>query len=111
MFDQPTWTITPYGQSRGFTYDGLGFLPGFLSLGDPRPAARQIDERYAHGGGWRPSSTIKYKPGGLIYLSLDDLTLGALAYADLRQERLFFYEHEYLAIVQPSGRAEIARID
>jgi hypothetical protein len=43
------WVL--YGGTRP---DDLGFLPLMLDDEDPRPAAAQLDETYAHGGGWRP---------------------------------------------------------
>lgn len=36
------------------TEDHLGLIPHFLWDTDPRPAIDQINERYAHGGGWKP---------------------------------------------------------
>lgn len=44
------------------TEDHLGLIPQFLWDSDPRPAIEQIDERYAHGGGWRPMD--KFLPLG-----------------------------------------------
>lgn len=36
------------------TVEQLGYIPLFFAADDPRPAAEQLNERYAHGGGWRP---------------------------------------------------------
>lgn len=41
------------------TPEHLGFIPCFLIDHDPRPASVQIDERYAHGGGWRAMSGFR----------------------------------------------------
>lgn len=92
------------------TDEHLGFLPSFLSEDDPAPAREQIDKNYAHGGGWRPmkewtmatNDTIKY-PG--------DPRLRPLARAKLRDETILFYDCAILAIVQPDGSFEIARVD
>lgn len=42
------------GLDPRFGPEDLGYLPGFLSDADSRPAREQLDERYAHGGGYRP---------------------------------------------------------
>src|SRR4051812_22049663 len=44
--------------------DVLGFLPEIIRPEDERPAALQIAERYAHGGGWRPSGEGEYQWDG-----------------------------------------------
>lgn len=92
------------------TMDHLGFLPGFLSEHDPRPAREQINANYAHGGGWSPlpgwtkvrEYCIKY-PG--------DPMLRPLAKTKLRDEVIVFYDHEILAIFQPDGSFEASRVD
>ena len=45
----PRWVL--YG---GTSPAMLGFLPMMLDDEDPRPAAEQLNETYAHGGGWMP---------------------------------------------------------
>lgn len=50
----------------------LGFIPQFLSDFDPRPAAEQFDEAYAHGGGWHSFGKGKWK------LSLADSAMSGL---------------------------------
>ena len=79
------------------TMEHLGFLPDFLSERDRRPAAQQINENYAHGGGWHPNlkgewmmlegHKLKY-PG--------DPVLAPLAQAKLRDELIVFYRHAHL---------------
>ena len=39
---------------------GLGFLPTSCDDGDKRPVKEQLEERYAHGGGYRPLKGLKF---------------------------------------------------
>lgn len=85
----------------------------FLRDDDTRPAREQFNERYAHGGGWRPSETFKkfkvtenqwmYYPG--------DPPIKPIAVIRLHEERIFIYEHDIIRIVQPDGSHEICRMD
>ena len=88
----------------------LGFLPELISDRDPRPAAKQLDETYAHGGGWDPLPGFKLGPNySLKYPG--DPPLRPLAMAKLRDEKLVFYHHSYLAVFQPDGSFEVSRVD
>ena len=92
------------------TPDMLGLIPHFLDAGDARPAHEQLDANYQHGGGWRPmpgfklghQMTLRY-PG--------DPALQPLAVMRLRQEEIYMYPHGFVAIVQPDGSFEAARMD
>jgi len=94
----------------------MGFIPGWLSEDDPRPAKQQIHENYIHGGGWFPFNGFTMDPETKVLTypgdegEPDEKTY-PLAEGKLRNETLVFYEHEWLAIIQPDGSFEIARID
>jgi len=96
-----------------FTYPiDVGYLPEFFNERDPRPAREQIHENYAHGGGWRPYQGFTVGPDRLTLLSSEgDPPMKALATAMLRNEMLIVYEYEWLAIYQPDGSVEIARVN
>lgn len=88
----------------------LGFLPSFLDDNDPRPAREQINENYAHGGGWTPLPKITIdKHGNLRYPG--DPPFKCLAMAMLRDELICLYEHELLMIMQPDGSFEVSSVD
>lgn len=89
----------------------VGYLPTFFSPEDPRPAREQINQNYAHGGGWHPTSGFKMKPDSWRVKFPGDPVLYPLAYAKLRDETLIFYEHEWLAILQLDGSFEMARVN
>jgi hypothetical protein len=88
--------------------DMLGYIPGFLSENDPRPAREQIDFNYRYGG-WQPMPGFTMVPNGLAYVG--DPTMRLLFETKLRDETIRFYEGEWLAIIQPDGSYEVARMD
>ncbi len=94
------------------TIEHLGILPFFLFEADSRPAREQIDERYQHGGGWRPSSA-KLKPtDDKMHLTYPgDEPFFAIAETKLRDEHIIFYDCSWLAIYQPDGTFEVSRVD
>lgn len=92
------------------TPDHLGFIPSFLSSLDPRDARAQFTDNYDHGGGWSPA-VVKFTldEEGLHYA--DDPVMRPLAEAKLRDEVIRYYESSWVAVIQPDGSYEIARVD
>ena len=88
----------------------LGFLPGFLNDNDPRPAVEQLDANYRHGG-WHPMEGFTMNPRTFVLSYPGDPPFRPLAMIALRQERVFVYEHAFVAVVQPDGKFEAARLD
>lgn len=93
------------------TQEALGYLPLYLSDSDQRPAAVQFQERYGPiGGGWTPTKQkIELKPDGLHFPG--DPVMPPLAETKLGDETIRFYDCSWVAIIQPDGSYEIARID
>ena len=90
--------------------DMLGYIPGFLSEADPAPAAEQIDRNYRSG--WFPTIGAKCRldaDGTLHYPG--DPPLRPVACTQLRDEMIFVYPGAFVAIVQPDGTFEVARVD
>jgi len=94
----------------GMTAEHLGLLPGFLRDDDPRPAREQINERYAHGGGWRPMKGHRLGPRNFLTYP-GDPPLPPVARARLRNELILFYPSSWVCIVQPDQSYEVCRID
>jgi hypothetical protein len=92
------------------TFDMLGFIPTFLIESDPRPAATQFDEQYKFAGGWDPFPGFTMLPNGNLSYP-DDPPLHLLAETKLRDETIRFYEHAWVAIIQPDGSYEVSRMD
>jgi hypothetical protein len=88
-----------------------------LSPHDERPAKAQLNTGYRHGGGW-----LSFDGFTLIRPDVDDpltwrLTYPedpeyrALAYTTLREETIVLFPYAWVAIVQPDGSFDIARLD
>lgn len=105
------------------TEDHLGMIPHFLWDSDPRTAVDQINERYAHGGGWRPLSNflplgaynfaegvapkLRY-PGDPPFHPYAMATL----HADTDAAEVFvIYEHAFCAIFRNGELYQVARLD
>lgn len=109
--------ITFVSKYPGFDpVEGVGFIPTFLHESDPRPAAQQINERYAFGGGWRPFEGFAMLPNGnMQYKEVEgeeqDPPTILLAEGKFRNETIRFYQHSWVAIVQEDGSFEVSRMD
>jgi hypothetical protein len=88
----------------------LGFLPAMIRLNDLRPVKEQLDERYAHGGGWNPTPGFTMQPNHVLHYP-EDPPFHPLAMSMHGDETLVFYEHDFLAIIQKDGTFEVARVD
>jgi hypothetical protein len=97
------------GLDRRFDMEQLGYLPGFLSEDDPRPAAEQYDNNYV--GGWRPQPGWEYAPATMRARYPGDPPLYPFAMTMLRDERVLFYPHAYVLVLQPDDTFEMARMD
>lgn len=95
------------------TYDHLGLVPDFFSEEDPQSAAEQLNQNYAHGGGYRPFGADEWKLDRetLVLRYPGDPPLQPLAKAYLHDELLVFYLNAMLAIIQPDGSFAVTRVD
>jgi len=93
----------------------VGFIPSFLNEADPRPAKEQINEAYAHGGGWNSFNGFGLgidSRSELYTLEYEgDPPTHELSRATFRDETLVFFEHSWFAIIQKDGSYDIARLD
>lgn len=94
---------------NGGNEDHTGFIPMFLHNLDPRPAREQFNERYSHGGGWRPLKGWKMHNECIKYPG--DPVLRPIAKTLLNEETIYVYPHAWVAIVQGDGSYEVARLD
>lgn len=88
-----------------------GYIPTFLSEGDPRPAREQLNANYQHGGGWIPFGGFELRSSDMALLYPDDPPLRPIASANLREERILIYPYAWVLIMQPDGSWEVARMD
>jgi hypothetical protein len=91
------------------TFDMLGYVPQFLRDDDPRPAREQFNERYEFGG-WSPNKGFTKDNRDFITYP-GDPALPPVAERKLGVERIVMYPGALLAIIQPNGDFEIARLD
>jgi hypothetical protein len=91
----------------------LGFIPEILLDSDPRPMKEQINDRYRHGGGWHPISGMTLRDDGTMHFPGDPpfKPVAKLMLTDGRSEFAYFYEHDFVAIVQADGSYEVSRMD
>ena len=94
----------------GVTFGHLGYIPSFLNLANPEPAAKQIDANYRHGGGWTSFKGFKLLEDGSLQYPGDPPTR-ILYKTALRNETIHFYQHQWLRITQPDGSWEVCRLD
>jgi hypothetical protein len=92
------------------TFEMLGYIPLFLNEAMPGTAREQLHHNYAHGGGWQPFNGFTMLPSGNMKYPGDPETQ-LLAEARLRNETIRVYTHAWVAIVQPDGTFEVARMD
>lgn len=98
------------------TYAGAaGIIPEFLSVADPRPAKEQLHEGYAHGGGWQKFDGFELSPArvtqGMTINYQGDPPYKAVAWVRLRDELIVVFQGAWVAVIQPGGSYEIARMD
>ena len=94
---------------KGMTPEALGYLPGFLDENDQRGAREQFQERYVFGG-WSPFPGFKMGDRFQLLYPGDPPTI-PLAWTLLRDERIVFYQHSWVAVIQPDGSFEVSRMD
>jgi hypothetical protein len=93
------------------TYDMLGFLPKFMSEFNPEPAKTQLDNCYRHGGGWKPFMGFRLSKDRLSLVYPGDPPMRAVGKTKLHEEEIILFEASWVAIVQPDGSYEVARMD
>jgi hypothetical protein len=108
---EPTEQIWWILDSR-FTPDHLGYLPDILQTGDKRPVKDQLNERYAHGGGWRPIAGFALDPNSFVLTFPEDQPYRPAAACHLGEELVIFYPQcSLLCVVQRDGAWEVTRVD
>lgn len=88
--------------------DMLGFIPNFLNEDDPRSVKEQFNSNYISGWNSFPGFTM-LENGNMTYPGDPPMIL--LFETKLRNETIRFYQHEWVAILQPDGSFEVSRMD
>ncbi len=97
---------------NGGTPDSVGLIPMWLDADDKRPAREQLNEHYAHGGGWQPFEGFQYDiTDGHTLTYPGDPPMRPLAAMKFRDEMILWYPHSWIMILQRGGAFEVCRLD
>lgn len=103
---------TPFAAARGIPLEAIvGIIPQFLSYLDPRDPVEQINEAYAHGGGWNDFDGFTFDPVAHSIKYPGDPKHEALAETVLNGKRIFVYESAWVAVWDGENQPRIARLD
>lgn len=90
----------------------LGFIPEWLSDNDHTPLTEQLNRCYGHGGGWSPFSGFTLREdNALTYPGDPPQHPIAMIEVEDHEEKVFIYEHAWVAVIWPDRRFEVCRMD
>ena len=90
---------------------GLGFLPEILDAMDARPVKEQLEDRYRHGGGWRPIPGLTMDRNKKLHFPEDPPYRPSAATMIGREMVIFYRQASLLAVIQPDKTYEVVRVD
>lgn len=106
MFEFIISPVKPYHR------DLLGLLPIIFNAHDPRPAAAQANERYAHGGGWQPFGGFTLGPEDeILYPGDPAFRPFARLRLPLSSETVLVYPYSWVVVKNDNGGWEVCRMD
>jgi hypothetical protein len=86
-------------------------LPDILLASDPRPVREQLDDRYAHGGGFRPMKGFTMT-GDYVLHYPGDPPFKPAAFSTFGDEIVIFYPQcSLLCVLQLDASFEVTRVD
>ena len=89
----------------------LGFLPDILLASDKRSIREQLEDRYAHGGGWRPIEGMRMGKDYVMHFP-GDAPFRPAACCSFGDELVIFYPNcSLLCVMQRDGNFEVTRVD
>jgi len=107
--------ITPHiwiGLDPQFHPDDLGHLCDIILPDDERPVKDQLNDRYAHGGGYSPLPGFKLDRMTMSIRWPGDPPLRPSAMTMIGAEKVFYYHYGcWLLILQPDESYEVTRVD
>lgn len=96
---------------RRYGFDALGYIPDWISADSSEPVSKQINDRYGHGGGWRPFGGLTLNKSNNTLNFPGDPPMKPIAMAVLHGETILFYPHAWVLVLQKDGKFEASRID
>jgi hypothetical protein len=107
-------TTTWIALDKRFTPEHLGFLPEILLAEDKRKVKDQLEDRYAHGGGWRgfPEGHFRLDRMNMTLRFPGDPPFRPAAFTQIGDETVVFYPLcSLLMVLQADGKYEVTRVD
>jgi hypothetical protein len=100
------------GLDPRFRAEDLGFLWDILTPEDKRKVSEQLNDRYAHGGGYRPFKGFTLDRRTMTMRYPGDPPFKPSAMTAIGDEKVFFYpQGQWLLILQPDNTWEVTRVD
>lgn len=115
--------MTTWRDAHGVVYDTaldyyepppeLGLIPFIIQAEDPRDVVTQVNDRYAHGGGWHPfSNKWKLNTDNMSITYPGDPTYKPLAFAKISaKETVYVYQSGWVMIYRFPEDFEVSRMD
>jgi len=93
--------------------EAAGLIPEFLSEHDPRTVQEQLDENYAHGGGWNSFEgfTLEGDSDHYVLSYPGDPVYHEVSRAEFRNQTLVLFQYAWLAIIEDGKLLDVARVD
>lgn len=90
-----------------------GYLPLMLDERDPRSVQEQLNETYAHGGGWNsfPGFTLIESAGKYALSYPGDPPMREVSRAQFRNQTLVLFQASWLGIIEDGKLLDVARVD
>ncbi len=90
-----------------------GYLPLMLDERDPRSVQEQLNESYAHGGGWNSFSgfTLVERGGNYALSYPGDPLMLEVSRAQFRDQLLVLFQYSWLGIIEEGKLLDVARVD
>jgi hypothetical protein len=104
-------------KTRTITLSGhigyLGYIPTFVSAWDDRPLIEQLNEGYAHGGGWQPFKGFDVQKHGEVYAMQypGDPPYIERAKIEVNGETLVAFDNSWVLVIDKAGVNHVARMD
>ena len=93
----------------------VGFLPEFASPDDPRRLQEQVNEAYAHGGGWNSFDGFELRchmaSGRFSLVYPGDPPMQERARARFRNQIIVLFDMSWVGIIENMKLIDVARID
>lgn len=91
----------------------VGYLPGMADPADPRSFQEQVNETYAHGGGWNsfPGFSLHVNGGRFSLVYPGDPPMRERARAKFRDQTIVLFDMAWIGIVEGDRLIDVSRMD